>query len=131
HNLLVARVGGAPLVKILDMGLARLPGQGDTRLTQTGQVLGTPDYLAPEQAFDSRKADIRSDVYSLGCTLYFLLTGKAPFTGDSLTQVLLKHQMEQAAPLLSLRADIPPALQAVIARMMDKDPAQRFQTPAE
>src|SRR5947207_4441009 len=113
HNLLVSQSGNKPVVKVLDMGLARLSSQGETGLTQTGQVLGTPDYLAPEQAFDSRKADIRSDVYSLGCTLYFLLTGRAPFSGETLTQVLLKHQMEQALPLASLRPDVPPALQAV------------------
>src|SRR5262245_6352837 len=131
HNLLLSQSASGPVVKVLDMGLARLAGQGETGLTQTGQVLGTPDYLAPEQAFDSRKADIRSDIYSLGCTLYFLLTGRPPFSGETLTQVLLKHQMEQAAPLVSLRRDIPPALQSVIATMMAKDPSQRFQTPAE
>src|SRR5262249_2602984 len=118
HNLLVAQTGGSAMVKVLDMGLARLQSQGETGLTQAGQVLGTPDYLAPEQAFDSRKADIRSDIYSLGCTLYFLLTGRAPFTGETLTQVLLKHQMEEAPALVSLRRDTPPPLQAVIGRMM-------------
>src|SRR5262249_54951834 len=132
HNLLLANLpSGQAQVKILDMGLARLAGQGETGLTQTGQVLGTPDYLAPEQAFDARKADIRSDIYSLGCTLYFLLTGRPPFTAETLAQVLLKHQMEQAPALASLRPDVTPALQTVLSTMMAKQPEQRYQTPTE
>jgi serine/threonine protein kinase len=131
HNLLVAQSGAAAVVKILDMGLARLQGQGETGLTQVGQVLGTPDYLAPEQAFDSRKADIRSDVYSLGCTLYFLLTGRPPFTGETLTAVLLKHQMEEAIALARLRPEVSPALVAVVRKMMAKQPGDRYQTPVE
>lgn len=132
HNLLVAQgPDGQALVKILDMGLARLQGQAETGLTQTGQVLGTPDFLAPEQAFDSRKADIRSDIYSLGCTLYFILTGRAPFIAETLTQVLLLHQMEEAQPLSRQRPGVPPALEAVLRRMMAKSPNERYQTPAE
>jgi WD40 repeat protein/serine/threonine protein kinase len=131
HNLLVGTNGGAPVVKILDMGLARLQGKGETGLTQAGQVLGTPDYLAPEQAYDSRKADIRSDIYSLGCTLYFLLAGRAPFTGETLAQVLLMHQMEEPTPLKQRRAEVPAALAAVVHKMMAKQPGERYQSPAE
>src|SRR5262249_52888391 len=96
-NLLVTRGpagerpgAGKAVVKILDMGLARLQGGAgprDTGLTQEGQVVGTPDYLAPEQALDARAADIRSDIYSLGCTLYYLLAGQAPFQAETLAQV--------------------------------------------
>jgi WD40 repeat protein/tRNA A-37 threonylcarbamoyl transferase component Bud32 len=132
HNMLLARSGEGPgRVKLLDMGLARLSGQGETSLTQTGQVIGTPDYLAPEQALDARSADTRSDIYSLGCTLYFLLSGSPPYIGDTLAQVLLKHQMEEPAPLAQKRSDIPPGLEAVLRRMMAKKPEARFQTPAE
>src|SRR5262249_54333549 len=88
-NLLLAGKAGGGVVKVLDMGLARLeaaPGEGSDGadpLTQEGAVMGTPDYVAPEQATDSRRADIRADLYSLGCTLYFLLTGKVPFPGGT------------------------------------------------
>ncbi len=129
-NLLVAGTDATPQVKILDMGLARIQSQGETGLTHAGQVLGTPDYLAPEQAFDSRKADVRSDVYSLGCTLYYLLTGKAPFTGETLTQVLLKHQMEEAVAVEKRRPEVPPALAAVLRKMMAKKPEERYQSAA-
>jgi serine/threonine protein kinase len=89
------------VVKILDMGLARLHSTGgnEKTLTQDGVVVGTPDYLAPEQALSAHTADIRADLYSLGCTLYFLLSGKPPFQGGALAEMLLKHQMEEAVPL--------------------------------
>jgi eukaryotic-like serine/threonine-protein kinase len=133
-NLLLsgARVKGAKgAVKILDMGLARFNGgEREKGLTQTGQVIGTPDYLAPEQAMNSRAADVRADIYSLGCSLYFLLAGKAPFQGETLTQVLLQHQMEAAPPITS-RTDVPTRLNELLARMMAKAPDDRYQTPAE
>jgi WD40 repeat protein/serine/threonine protein kinase len=134
HNLLLSREEPSrPIIKILDMGLARLQGGLDKEraLTQTGAVIGTPDYLAPEQAIDSRHADIRSDLYSLGCTLYFLLTGRPPFAGESLTQLLLQHQMAQAAPLEQARPDVHPVLAAVIGRLLAKRPEDRYQTPDE
>src|SRR5262249_4460800 len=80
---------------------------------------------------NSRSADIRADLYALGCTLYYLLTGRAPFVGESLTQVLLQHQMEQAQPLEKLRADVPPGVAAVVRKLMAKRPEDRFQTPVE
>jgi serine/threonine protein kinase len=133
HNLLLTRENGKAVVKILDMGLARLTGGLDQEraLTQTGAVIGTPDYLAPEQAVSSRAADIRSDLYSLGCTLHFLLTGRAPFTAESLTQILLQHQMEEPPPLEQGRPDVPPAVAAIVKKLLAKRPEDRFQTPAE
>jgi tRNA A-37 threonylcarbamoyl transferase component Bud32 len=134
HNLLVTatRDGGAA-VKVLDMGLARLEGLTgqELALTQSGAILGTPDFLAPEQALDAHTADTRSDLYSLGCTLYYLLAGRAPFRAGSLTEVLLKHQTEEPAPLEGLRPDVPPGVAAVVRRLMAKKPEDRFQTPAE
>jgi WD40 repeat protein/serine/threonine protein kinase len=120
------------VIKILDMGLARLQeGPAENVLTQDGKVVGTPDYLSPEQALDARQADIRSDLYSLGCTFYFLLTGRPPFAGSSMTEVLLKHQMEQPAPLVHLRPDVPAEVATIVARLMAKSPDGRYQTPAE
>jgi serine/threonine protein kinase len=121
------------VVKILDMGLARWHGapERDRAKTQLGAVIGTPDYLAPEQAVDSRSADIRADLYSLGCTLYYLLTGHAPYEAETLAQLLLKHQMEPPTPLEQRRPDVPPAVLAIVRKLMAKRPEDRFQTPAE
>src|SRR5262249_19242500 len=121
-----------PIVKILDMGLALRGGLDRQRaMTQTGTVLGTPDFLAPEAPSNCRAADIRAALYSLGCTFYFLLSGRAPFEGESLAHVLIQHQMEEAEPLERLRADVPPAVAAVVKKLMAKQPEDRFQTPAE
>ncbi len=133
-NLLLAAKGD--VVKVLDMGLARLDrpetdAGASSTLTQEGVVMGTPDYIAPEQARDSHTADIRADLYSLGCTLYFLLTGRAPFPGGSLTEKLLKHQMDEPRPVEELRPETPPAVTAVVRKLMAKRPADRYQTPAE
>jgi serine/threonine-protein kinase len=133
HNLLLTPDG---VVKILDMGLARLnqPGEPDDRrsaMTQEGTVLGTPDYMAPEQANDSSGADIRADLYSLGCTLYFLLTGQPPFPGGGLTDKLVRHQLHEPEPVEHLRPDVSPAVAAIVRKMMAKKPEERFQTPAE
>jgi eukaryotic-like serine/threonine-protein kinase len=123
-----------PVVKILDMGLARLdaPDEGMAEgLTVAEAFLGTPDFAAPEQAEDSRLVDIRADLYSLGATWFYLLTGEVPFPGTSLMQKL-RRQLTQPTPLVTEhRPDVPPALVAIIRRLMDRDPTQRFQTPAE
>jgi serine/threonine protein kinase len=131
-NLLVAG-GASPVVKILDMGLARLGGsfENERNLTKMGQVLGTPDYLAPEQAIDARSVDIRADIYSLGCTLFFLLTGRTPFHAEALTELLLKHQMEPAPRLRAHLPDAPQPLETLLERMLAKSPADRPKTPAE
>jgi WD40 repeat protein len=115
------------------MGLARWHGapEKDRAKTQIGAVIGTPDYLAPEQALDSRSADIRADLYSLGCTLYYLLTGHAPYQAETLAQLLLKHQMDPPWPLEQRRPDVPPGVLAIVRKLMAKRPEDRFQTPAE
>ncbi len=122
-------------IKILDFGLALLhAGQPEDGLTDEGQPMGTADYMAPEQAFDSHRVDIRADVYSLGCTLYSLLTGHAPFYGpqyDTAMKKLVAHLQTPAPPATEVRSDIPEGLAAVLERMMAKDPADRFQQPAE
>ena len=96
-----------------------------------GTVMGTPDYMAPEQAADARTADIRADIYSLGCTLYFLLTGQPPFPGGTFIQKVDRHRWETPAPVESLRGGVPPALRETLAKMMAKAPEHRFATPAD
>jgi serine/threonine protein kinase len=130
-NLLLDKKG---VVKILDMGLARFshgPGDNLTRRLDGNAVLGTADYIAPEQAMDSHEADIRADIYSLGATLYFLLTGQPPFAEGTSTQKLLRIQMCSAKPIREVRDEIPEALAKVIERMMARDPAERYQSPTE
>ena len=124
------------MVKILDLGLARLcedePG-APTRLilTKLGAVMGTADYISPEQARDSREADVRSDLYSLGCTFYFALAAQPPFAGGGALEKLMQHQLDEAEPIERLRPDVPPALAAVLRRLMAKKAADRYQTAAE
>ncbi len=118
------------------MGLARLAPlaeQGLTadHLTQSGAVLGTPDYIAPEQALNAGNVDIRADLYSLGCTLYHCLTGRVPFGGETVTEKLLRHPLELPPPLETLRPDVPPQVAQVVSRLMAKRPEHRYQTPAE
>jgi formylglycine-generating enzyme required for sulfatase activity len=133
QNLLLARQGKKHVVKILDFGLAKVTREDEAshNLTASGQMLGTPDYIAPEQTHDAARADIRADLYSLGCTLYFLLAGRPSFEANTWFEMLLAHNTEQATPLDQVRNDVPPELAAVVAKLMAKDPAQRFQKPAE
>ncbi len=130
HNLLLTKGG---VVKVLDMGLARLGQEGDTSgtMTQEGAIMGTPDYVAPEQTLDSHRVDVRADLYSLGCTLYFLLTGKVPFPGGSLGEKLMKHQLREPVPVEERRPGLSPSVAAVVRKLMAKRPEDRFQTPAE
>ena len=120
-------------IKILDFGLARFASEVATHagVTAEGMVLGSADYIAPEQIDDPHAADIRADIYSLGCTLYFLLAGRPPFPDGSLIQKLMAHSEKTPRPLAEVRADVPPELARVVERMMAKDPARRFQTPDE
>ncbi|HUT88143.1 MAG TPA: protein kinase [Thermoguttaceae bacterium] len=134
-NLLLDHEG---TVKILDMGLARMQAPegtmdetGSERLTGTGQVMGTCDYMAPEQAEDTHAADHRADVYALGCTLYRLLTGEPPYAGETLVQVLLAHRQAPIPSIRDARPDVPPELDAVFHRMMAKTPQYRYQSMAE
>jgi hypothetical protein len=131
QNLILAREGTRHTVKVLDFGLAKVTraGDDDTSLTDDRAMLGTPDYVAPEQSLDAANADIRADVYGLGCTLYYLLTGSPPFQGRSRYEVLQAHQSMEARPLNRVRPQIPEELAAVVQKMMAKDPAQRYQTP--
>ena len=143
------------VVKILDFGLARfameaapagallatsptdaMPGSSGGKsdkesLTQVGTVMGTPDYIAPEQATDAHTADIRADIYSLGCTLYDLLAGHAPFPEGTAVAKVMAHAERLPKPLTEIRNDLPAELARVIERMIAKDPAKRYQTPAE
>jgi serine/threonine protein kinase len=124
-----------PTVKILDFGLARFESEEDEaknrRLTQFGKILGTIDYIAPEQAADSRTADIRADIYSLGCTLYTLLTGEPAFAGDDVVTKLIARSEKEPPGLCTLRHDAPVDLEAVVKKMMARRPEDRFQTPAD
>ncbi len=135
HNLMVTRgsaTDGAPLVKILDFGLARFVSEEAGGMqTASGLIVGTVDFMAPEQADHARNADIRSDIYSLGCTLYYLLAGRAPFPEGSIIQRVMAHVERQPPSLRPIRHDIPDGLIAVLQRMMAKKPADRFQTPVE
>jgi serine/threonine protein kinase len=132
-NLLVTPSGQ---VKVLDLGLARFqedqaPAEG---LTAMGQALGTPDYMAPEQWEDTHSADIRADIYSLGCTLYHLLAGQPPFSGpeyNTFGKKVRAHSTKPVPPIRQFRADVPEELAAVLDRLLAKDPAERFSTPAE
>ncbi|MCI0681671.1 MAG: serine/threonine protein kinase [Gemmataceae bacterium] len=131
--------GAAGVVKILDMGVARVlqlggapaPGDSFSTLTQGGTVIGTADYIAPEQLEDPHKADIRADLYSLGCTFYFVLTGQVPFPGGSLVSKLDKQRWQVPTSVDELRVDVPAAVAAVIRQLLAKQPADRYRTPAE
>jgi hypothetical protein len=126
-NLLLDRAG---TVKVLDLGLARLLADESAPLTGRLDALGTADYLAPEQGSDSHGVDIRADIYSLGATLYFLLTGNPPFTDGTPSQKVLCHQTRPPRPIRDLRPDVPAKLAAVLHRMLAKDPAGRYAEPA-
>ncbi len=142
-NLLLQRHGGdgrrgPGIIKLTDFGLARLSETGlagadaaDTIMVRDNSVMGTPDYLSPEQARDLHNADIRSDLYSLGCTFYFLLTGQVPFPGGSTLEKLVRHGVQEPMPVEHLRIDVPQEVADIVKRLMAKDPAHRYQTPAE
>jgi len=126
--------GRLPKVKILDMGLARVvtpEGQeAEQGLTQPGVFLGTPDYVAPEQAEDAQQADTRSDIFSLGGALYFLLTAEVPYPGKTLVEKV-RRAVTGPPSVLAKRKDAPPSLDGVVRKMLAPDPADRYQTPAE
>ncbi len=116
--------------KLVDMGLARrFEREGDQGLTQSGVTLGTFDYISPEQARDPRDVDVRSDLYSLGCTLFHMLTGHPPFPGGTWLQKLIQHQEERPPDPRVDNPDVPPALAALTMKLMAKDRERRCQTP--
>jgi phosphate ABC transporter phosphate-binding protein len=123
------------LVKVADLGLARMRNPSATEhvsaLTQAGSILGTVDYMAPEQALDSTATDGRADVYSLGCTLFYLLTGRPMYSGTSLMGLLLKHREAPPPSLSDSRPGVPEVVNAVFQRMVAKKPEDRYQTMAE
>jgi len=146
--------GSAPwgVVKILDLGLARREDLDDqpNQLTQLGSLMGTPDFVAPEQARNSRTCDIRADLYSLGCTFYLLLTGNPPYPKGSLTEKLYQHQFGQPVPVAEARRQkfiedlpsggeervqkliaVPDEVAFVVRKLIAKKPEARYQTPAD
>jgi WD40 repeat protein/serine/threonine protein kinase len=124
-----------PLIKILDLGLARVDSVGQEqaapRLTQLGKVVGSADYMAPEQGRDSHSVDCRADIYSLGCLLFFLLAGKPPFSGGTKIEKIVSHQLEEAPRLGRVRPEVSAELGAVVRKMLAKHPDDRYQTAAE
>ena len=144
-NLMLTHKRGKALIKVLDFGLAKAvreqnvvtpvpfrtkpAASASAGLTLPGEMLGTPDFIAPEQIADSQSADIRADIYSLGCTLYFLLCGRPPFPSSSMRDTLRAHRSTEAPPLNLVRPEVPAELAAVVSKMMAKEPALRFQTP--
>ncbi len=129
-NLLLDRAG---TLKILDMGLARFLHDKEDNITRKYDetVLGTADYFSPEQAIDSHTVDIRADIYGLGATFYFLLTGHPPFEEANMVQKLLYHQTKQPKSIKTYRNDVPDGVLAIIDKMMAKKPDERYQTPNE
>lgn len=145
-NILVATdpKTSRPQIKVLDLGLARVSSQtelvtkgtddfekSDASVTRAGQIMGSPDYMSPEQAMSSRDVDIRSDIYGLGVTLFQLIAGELPYSGDNVMEKLLARINTDAPPVTKFRPDVHPALVRIIGRMLHRDPSQRFQTPAE
>src|SRR5262249_31485229 len=131
HNLMVNSKGQ---VKVLDFGLVRVlarPGAAGATATQAGSLMGTPDYMAPEQARDAATVDGRAGIYSLGCTLYHLLTGRPPFPGGTGVEKVARHLTEDVPALAAARPDLPAGLAEVVARMTARDPEQRYQTAGE
>jgi serine/threonine-protein kinase len=122
-----APAGGT--LKVVDFGLALLPGADDDIAGDRHSILGTPDYLSPEQARDLRSVDIRSDLYGLGCTFYYLLTGQVPFPGGTALEKLARHAADEPVPVEEIRPIVPDTIASAVRRLMRKDPAGRFPNP--
>jgi len=126
----IVRLKGTQTIKVMDFGIARIESAADTQRTRVGDVLGTPQYMSPEQAM-GEKLDGRSDLFSTGIVLYQLLTGQRPFQGDSMVALAMKITQEEPPPMDKLRPGLPPALRRVVERCLSKQPERRFQTGME
>lgn len=126
-NLLI---DGQGRVRLVDLGLAKQV-DGNLNLTQTGAVMGSPHYIAPEQASNAKAVDGRADLYALGCTFFHMLAGAPPYGGSTYLEIILQHIQGPAADLSALDPSIPTPIVEIVARLMAKDPARRYQTPAE
>src|SRR5216684_2139668 len=126
-NVMLTRSGQ---VKVMDFGIARAVSDAQATMTQTAQVIGTAQYLSPEQARGER-VDARSDLYSAGCLLYELLTGRPPFTGDSPVAIAYQHVTENPVTPSRIDPEIPPWADAIVLKAMAKSPADRYQSAAE
>jgi eukaryotic-like serine/threonine-protein kinase len=133
---LMRTADGSGRVKLLDLGLARLVGRpqkprSPSDPAPSSPLAGTPDFMAPELAHNPDAADVRSDLYSLGCTFFYLLTGDVPFPGDNWTEKLLRHHLDRPPSVRDLQPEVPAEVTAMIRRLLAKEPAERYQTPAE
>jgi eukaryotic-like serine/threonine-protein kinase len=131
-NLFLARRAGRdPIVKVLDFGISKSNEATTSGLTQTSNVLGSPQYMSPEQMMSSKDVDVRADIWALGVILYELVTGAPPFVAETMAEIVYMVTQRDAPPLLERRPDLPPALGAVLTRALSRDPAGRFADVAE
>jgi serine/threonine protein kinase len=130
-NFIRAELNGQSCMKLIDLGLAREKNDNEQQIARAGTALGTVDYMAPEQAKDSASADVRSDIYSLGCTWYELLAGRCPFPDGDLAERIQQHAEVEPPDVRQFNPPTTVVMVKVLQRMMAKDPTCRFQTPAE
>jgi serine/threonine-protein kinase len=131
-NLFLAqRPGGTSIVKVLDFGISKSAMGRPQRVTRVGEIIGTPEYMSPEQLRAQRDVDARSDIWALGVTLYELVTGKLPFNGDDLPQLCVSILTKPPVPMSAVHPDATPELEAVVVRCLEKEPAKRYQNVAE
>lgn len=134
ENVMLSQTNGADWAKVLDFGIAKIQqaaGARDIDITAPNLVIGTPQYMSPEQCHQSGPLDARSDVYSLGVIVYEMLTGRVPFTGESPTVIMMKQVQDPPPSIRELRPDLPAGVDAVVARALAKQPADRFQSAGE
>ncbi len=131
-NLFVAaRMDGTPLIKVLDFGISKVSTGPDLALTETSALMGSPLYMSPEQMASAKSVDARTDIWALGVILYELVTGKPPFSADTITELCAKVLQQEAQPVRAHRPELPPAMDEVIARCLKKSPAERYANVGE